>query len=583
MAYELSEEELRIAHPEWFLPRRGSSLGTPNATLESTQKGMAVQKDNTRDVLQDGKKKKDKPKAPKAPGVTAPPLKVTDPATTVADKPLPAYKVPDEYKGNPTPVNGGMAQTPAEYLESTKTAVFPTDEELQEEEHRSLLQAIMGWDDIPAGQKWHHYLQHGLLAPGALSSDEARKNAALEGKPGGMSSTFGQELRYRASENRRQQTGWENLLRSWKNGEYVGREQDFFRDAEQLRNAYVADGFDPSQLRNPPPVASGHAQTQYKQLIDNYEKMQHMHNWMAQIQEAVANDPNWLKQGPGSPATILFDKLAEYTIIGWAQSKGAIADAEKIRAQVAALPQAQKNLYYNIVQNYLGSNAQNAAVTLANQHDYSALATLKKIDELLTPGSGKAWKTDANGKPVAFDDETLAELYKLTQQIDSNPHMANAIWQGINAWRAPTVMNTPIDANAAITANENTIQNFQQWMMQNADVDRAAIWREANMLVNNYEEAYNQATRRLGKYWGWDYTGKRADPKFADYLQQVQEQTVPPDAIYSTTSFGFGAIPTPVTDPLAKEGGNKSGQIRRTTGGGTVDTTKTDRGNKWRR
>jgi hypothetical protein len=441
----------------------------------------------------------------------------------------------------------------------------------------------MGWDDIPAGQKWHHYLQHGLLAPGALSSDEARKNAALEGKPGGMSSTFGQELRYRASENRRQQTGWENLLRSWKNGEYVGREQDFFRDAEQLRNAYVADGFDPSQLRNPPPVASGHAQTQYKQLIDNYEKMQHMHNWMAQIQEAVANDPNWLKQGPGSPATILFDKLAEYTIIGWAQSKGAIADAEKIRAQVEALPQAQKNLYYNIVQNYLGSNAQNAAVTLANQHDYSALATLKKIDEFLTPGSGKAWKTDANGKPVAWDDETLAELYKLTQQVDSNPHMANAIWQGINAWRAPTVMNTPIDANAAITANENTIQNFQQWMMQNADVDRAAIWREANMLVNNYEEAYNQATRRLGKYWGWDYTGRRADPKFADYLQQVQEQTVPPDAIYSTTSFGFGAIPTPVTDPLAKEGGNKSGQIRRTTGGGTVDTTKTDRGDKWRR
>lgn len=563
---QMTEEEIEKALARVDSLRgglRGADLGSPNAVLAAAQDGPALDslgakpapKDKVNVVLPDGKKqdkKKDKPKA-KAPvniDPQVPPAGTGGGGSTV--EPL-TYTIPEKYKGTTSekPVtdnpNIGAMQN-----DDLMKLLDQQQQEAQEEEHRSLLQAIMGWDDIPAGKKWNHYLQHGFLVPGALSSEEARKNAALENKNGlgGMSPTFGQELRFRAAERKRQQNGWENLLKRWETGYYTGDEKSFFDEAERLMSAYQADGFPVSELRHPTRNAGGHAQGAYKVIQDNYERMSHMGNWMGQIMQAAEQNPNWLND-PNSPATILFDKLAEYTIIGWAQSKGAIADAEKIRAQVEAMPPAQKNAYYKLVNMYLGSNATNAAVSLANQGDWSAMADLEQLKKLMTPGVGAAWKKDANGN-WQYDEQAVAKAV-----TDFDRHAANAGWHGISRWRDPHPSNVPMDPNAAITANKNSMQMFQEWMMQNADVNRKAIWDEACMLFNNYKAAYDKRLGQFGKYWGWNYEGPAPDPEFSKYLEQMQSN-VPVDATYVNTKFTGGKFPKPVNDRKVREGGVKS-------------------------
>lgn len=567
---QLSEEEIakKLAEHDSTRARlaRGFDLGSPNSVLENTQDGPAldslgakpVPKDNTRTVIPDGKGKNDQKKKPDKPKKEAPVN--FDPQVSVdagKDKPadLPAYKIPDKFKSaeseKPVTENPNLN---AMQNDDLLNRLAQEDANAQEEEHRSLLQAIMGWDDIPAGKKWNHYLQHGFLVPGALSSEEARKNAAIENKGGnGMSKTFGQELRFRAAERKRQQSGWENLLKRWETGYYTGDEKTFFDEAERLMSAYQADGFPISELRHPTRNAGGHAQGAYKVIQDNYERMSHMGNWMGQIMQAAEQNPNWLHD-PNSPATILFDKLAEYTIIGWAQSKGAIADAEKIRAQVEAMPPDQKNAYYALVNKYLGSNAQNALVALQGQASFSAREDLSELNKILKPGTGTLWKKDANGNVQVDQAEWERAVEKAT---DFDKHAANAGWFGISRWRTPQIVNTPDDVNAAITANKNSMQMFQEWMMQNADVNRKAIWEEACMLFNNYKAAYDKRLGQFGKYWGWNYTGPEPDPEFANYLGQMQSN-VPVDATYVNTKFTTRSLPKLVKDPKVRDSGGRS-------------------------
>jgi hypothetical protein len=68
----------------------------------------------------------------------------------------------------------------------------PTEQTEQQQQamtdpHRSLLQAMMGWDDVPYGKKWNHYLQHGLVGVSRENVDNITKMAALEGRNGSLS------------------------------------------------------------------------------------------------------------------------------------------------------------------------------------------------------------------------------------------------------------------------------------------------------------------------------------------------------------------------------------------------------------
>ena len=204
------------------------------------------------------------------------------------------------------------------------------------DEHRTVLQALMGWDDVPFGQRWHHYIQHGFTGMHGQPFQELMQLVQAEGAPQQNSATYGQELRAKEQHRKSIIGQWDKLLSEWNSGRYASGDQytvqEFFNEANRLRNEYANAGYNPNELRRPAINAGGFQQGFQKSLQEDRNKLDWIGGWLNDIQQNVAKNPNWLNS---TQAQMYFDKLSEYTILNMAQSRGAIADAEKIRAPVS--------------------------------------------------------------------------------------------------------------------------------------------------------------------------------------------------------------------------------------------------------
>ena len=400
------------------------------------------------------------------------------------------------------------------------------------EPHRSLLQALMGWDDVPYGKKWNHYLQHGLVGVSRENVDNITKMAALEGGNGlAVPNTYGQELRAKEQKRRTLMNQWDKLLADWNAGRYAGDEQSlnyFYGVADNLRNELAAEGVNPNTLRPPSINAGGFAQGFQKSLQDDRTKLDWLGGWLESIQQHAAQDPNWLNS---NQAQMEFDKLSEYVILNWAQSKGAIADAEKVRAQVEAMPAQDRAVFDKFMRMFFNANTMNQLIDMSYSGDVSAMQTLQTAYDFLGMAErGERFADDKTGLPS-----------------DNALKIGNSVMHGLqNVIR--NNQNLPIDTTSAVTSYKNAKDAYLNYVMQNANVDRKMVWDSAMDQFGIYNQQYQKKLPKLGLQWGWGYSTPNIDQKFGDYLGQWQNQQQTNQVMRDAT-FGIGSLPKPQNDP----------------------------------
>ena len=241
-----------------------------------------------------------------------------------------------------------------------------------------------------------------------------------------------------------------------------------------------------------------------------------------------------------------FDKLSEYTILNMAQSRGAIADAEKIRAQVEAMPRADRLVYNKFMKMFFNTNTVAQVNALANAGNRDAMAFLEDMDNFI------GLSEEGNGAFGEFDKQGNLNL------SDKADHWLNAAMLALG--RLQGLDDNPIEINTAVTSYKNAKDAFQQYVMQNANVDRQMVWDSAIAQYNIYKNMYNSKLPELGLYWGWGYKGPTLDENFGNYLAQWQDRQ-PVDDVMRDARLAAGSIPKPTNDPLGNRGG-KGGNVK---------------------
>lgn len=486
--------------------------------------------------------KKAKDKKPKQPPAAKPSAPQADNAVPFGSgDPLPAYTPPTVEQ-----------QQPREDFQVDWQQ--PQPEQTQEpitDPHRTVLQALMGWDDVPYGKRWTHFTQHGFTGMHGDAFDELMTLVNSEkGNGVGSSGTYGQELRAKEQHRRSILDQWNKLLSEWNSGRYASGDaytvKEFFAEANRLRQEFANAGYNPNELRRPSINAGGFQQGFQKDLQADRGKLDWLGGWLNDIQQNVARDPNWLDGGPGSPAQMYFDKLSEYVILNWAQSKGAIADAEKVRAQVEAMPRADRLVYDKFMSMFFNANTVAQVNALANAGNRDAMAFLEDMDNFIS------LTNEGNGSFGSFDKQGNLQISEKADHWLNSAMLLLSRLQGLD--------NNPINIDTAITSYKNAKDAFQQYVLQNANVDRQMVWDSAIGQYNIYKDMYNRKLPQLGLNWGWEHRGPALDENFGNYLAQWQNRE-PVNDVMRNARLAVGSIPKPIEDPLGNRGG-KGGNIK---------------------
>ena len=427
----------------------------------------------------------------------------------------------------------------------------PQSEQVQEpinDPHRTVLQSLMGWDDVPFGKRWTHFTQHGFTG---MHGDAFNELMALvnseKGNGVGGGSTYGQELRAKEQHRRSMLDQWNKLLSEWNSGRYASGDtytvKEFFDEANRLRQEYANAGYNPNELRRPSINAGGFQQGFQKDLQADRNKLDWIGGTLNNIQQKVARNSNWLDT---PEAQLTFDKLSEYVILNMAQSRGAIADAEKVRAQVEAMPRADRLVYDKFMSMFFNANTVAQVNALANAGNRDAMAFLEDMDNFISLSD------EGKGAFGEFDKQGNIQLSEKADHWLNAAMLVLGRLQGLN--------DNPIEINTAVTSYKNAKDAFQQYVLQNANVDRKMVWDAAIGQYNIYKDMYNRKIPELGLYWGWDYKGPTLDENLGDYLAQWQDRDGVNDVMKNAT-LASGSIPKPTNDPLGNRGG-KGGNVK---------------------
>ena len=450
------------------------------------------------------------------------------------------------------PYSSELEQGRGDYGQAPETEAAPMTDP-----HRSVLQAIMGWNDVPYGQKWNHYLQHGLVGVSKDNVDNVTQMAQLErmGGNGRGSSTYGQELRAREMERNRIRAEWDKLVKQWEDGRWSGSpqlEEEFYNRAQRYLNAAAEHGMDTALLAMPSMNAGGFKEGARKDILDVDNRMNWLENWMGNIVDRTVEDPNWLNS---QHAQMYFDKLSEYTIINWAQSKGAIADAEKIRAQVEAMPTEDRRFFDHAIQMFFDANMLTAIEGAAAQGDQSAKKYLKTLDDFMRFAAD-----DKDGGAKRFSEVVTDENGLKTFKDEKTRHMANGLMEIFHLVKMG-LPNVPQELMATTGANKNSMDRFIEYIMQNANVDRELVWNSAIDQYKAYKSYRDKKLPQVGKVFGWEHRGRGIDPDFGKYLAQWQS-TDPTARVIRNFKLGAPRSAALVNDPsiVGTTPGSKGGR-----------------------
>lgn len=376
---------------------------------------------------------------------------------------------------------------------------------------RTLFQTLTGKDAIPYGEKWRWYLQHGFTGMhGGLHQElmnQINAETSAFGGTGGKN-TYGQELRAQEMKRKTLMQQWDKLLWEWNHGYYSGDEMSvakFNANANKLRNAMITEGISPDLIRDPSINAGGFAQGFQKDISQKRNDLDWLGGWMRSIEDNIAENPDWLNS---NPATMEFDKMSEYIILKWAQSKGAIADAEKIRAQVEAMPKEDRKYYNGFMSSFLRGNALLQMQSLAKQGNQHAKELVAEIHRLINYSPDEAKNVvdeDGYGLKSVQNEKKIMQLIEL-----------------VRTDLAGNNLDLPIDLATALESYKAGKDAFDDYVMKNANVDRKMVWDSAVDQMNINKDAYSRLIKRGGLYQGWDYDGYSPNKELSSRLAEWQ-------------------------------------------------------------
>lgn len=460
-----------------------------------------------------------RPKAVVAPAETQP-----APAQQTTQQAAPAVQTAQQpvrppVNGNTQPYstagNGGDGQAAIPNTPDTSDSTVPI--ESGRKNIRTVFQTITGKDPIPYGEKWRWYLQHGFtgmhggLHQELMNQINAETNA-FGGTGVGGKNTYGQELRAQEMKRKTLMQQWDKLLWEWNHGYYSGDEASvakFNSNANKLRNAMIAEGITPDLIRDPSINAGGFAQGFQKDISQKRNDLDWLGGWMKTIEDNIAENPDWLDS---NQATMEFDKMSEYIILKWAQSKGAIADAEKIRAQVEAMPEEDRKYYNGFMSAFLRGNALLQMQSLAKQENQHAKELVKEIYRLINYSPEEAKGVVKN----VVDEDGYS-----SKAVDNERHIMQLI-ELVRADLASNNLNLPIDLATALESYKAGKDTFDEYVMKNANVDRKMVWDSAVDQMNINKDAYSRLIKRGGLYQGWDYDGYTPNKELSSQLAEWQ-------------------------------------------------------------
>ena len=471
-----------------------------------------------------------KPKKPKTPAASVEQEPVTAPAATPtqgsqnpSSAPANAGLNVNISRGNDGSPYGNVYGNPNTVVSDTPDTTDAIDHSADERKKiHTLFQTLTGKDAIPYGEKWRWYLQHGFtgmhggLHQELMNQINAETNAfGGTGAGAGGKNTYGQELRAQEMKRKTLMQQWDKLLWEWNHGYYSGDESSvakFNANANRLRNAMIAEGISPDLIRDPSINAGGFAQGFQKDISQKRNDLDWLGGWMKTVEDNIAENPDWLNS---NQATMEFDKMSEYIILKWAQSKGAIADAEKIRAQVEAMPEEDRKYYNGFMSSFLRGNALLQMQSLAKQGNQHAKELVAEVHRLInySPDEAKG-VVDEDGYGV----KSVQNEKKIMQLIE----LVRTDLAGNN-------LDLPIDLATALESYKAGKDAFDDYVMKNANVDRKMVWDSAVDQMNINKDAYSRLIKRGGLYQGWDYDGytptKELSSKLAEW--QANDQTSP--------------------------------------------------------
>lgn len=424
-------------------------------------------------------------------------------------------------------------------------------------------QTVFGWltRRDPTLTPWTDFVLHGPRTSIAKSNRSDMEAAQLEQQVMRQQQAGAQGLTMPQVRLRQQmQQQWDKLLGRWEAGRFVGdeqTEQQFYDEANRLLTAMQNAGMDTSTLSMPSMNPGGFSQGYNKNVAEPLDKLRHLDSIMGEIYTRAANDPNWVT---GPEATNLFDKLGELTIIDLAMTKGQIADAEKVRQQVAMMDPTIRQMYDNIMMKFFGDNNSLQRLAQMYQLDLSTRKTIEDIGRDLN-GQNLGINDKPAGANIGFADNVQSWFEKGTKK---NRSLIGAVGNVFNAVQRAGG-NVPEQLMAAFEAMKEGKDAFKEYVMQDAPVNMALIWELGERMRNENLDRYNDWTRKNGKLFGWKYRSAFNMPeKFGDELRAFQTTPKWKEAqapVYNATITSGGHIP-PVPGQMFRNG-------RVNNGGGT--------------
>lgn len=317
-------------------------------------------------------------------------------------------------------------------------------------------------------------------------------------------------------ERQRMQREWDELLGDWRRGAYSGSEmteQAFYEEANRLLENMKAAGMDTSTLRMPSIDAGGFSQGFNKNLSEPLNNLHELDTSMSMIYEKAINNPEWLNS---AEANTMFDKLGERVILDLGKSKGAIADAEKVRIQVEMMTPEVRDLYDTVMAKFFADN--NSLMALAQQFDID-LSNRKTLDDLAKDISGEKYTSSDKSKNPLFEQNFIK---KLTPGTKEHSNFIKGIMDVFGAVKK-VGGNVPRDLQAAVQAMQGGIETFREYVMQDAPTNHQLIWDLAQRSRQENIGKFNDWAQKAGKNFGWKYrTAFNPDEGFSEWLRDWQ-------------------------------------------------------------